>query len=1307
MVQRTLWYQKDSRRFEISQVELQARVEPLVILGEAGMGKSHLLKWLALQPTYSFCTARQLINRKDPRSLLGEATTLVIDALDEVSAGRDGDAVDTVLRQLSELSFPCFVISCRAADWRSSTGIGAIREHYEFAPLELHLEPFSEKQAEEFLAINLGNERAREVADHFCERGLAELLGNPQTLNLIADVAKAGALPVTRGQLFEKAVKVLQVEHRDERAHRELSQAAGLSAAGAAFATMILTGNEAIARKSRVNIVDGEIAMVDLAEIPNGTDVQLMLGTRLFRSDGVDRFTYLHRRVGEYLGARWLASIARTRRSRRRLLAMCHRYGRVPASLRGIHAWLARDPALFNEVIAADPMGIFEYGDAEDISTEQVRSLLKALQDRAEEHPYARGWNPQAVRGLARIELLGELRRLVVDRATPFSLRLLVIEAIRGSQVADKLKSELRTLVVDMHEKYAIRNASGEALIGVMDCEDWFKVLSELNDYGDEQSSRLAIELMTELGFDDFAEDFIACLVVAHCKRDGRTVGALWQAKERLPDGKLSGVLDCLSKLLPNLSSTSEKYDTHELCEFVYHLIVRRLEKQDVGARELWAWIEPLGGSNGYHQDSSQRVVDRICENQLLRTQLFRLVLLERSSDKALWQRQWQLSRALPGLVLTEDDVISLLQSFDAVDIGSEGWRDVVRLVRHDAEEGQAVRSVASNLASGDRELQIWLSELAIPVVTEWKREEEEKRRTRDDEQSRERDKLRASYLGNILEVRAGKFGALINLAKAYLRLFYDVADVPAHERITKWVGEDIWIAAREGFEAFLENNPLKPSAIEIIGSHLENKHWPAGHILVVALAERFRTGAGFEDLADEVLISGFFELHVSPIDKHAGLGDLAAAIADSLRDRGIWSQTVCDLIEPQLAAGRDRVVGLWELMNDRADTELGTQLAVEWLVKFTHLPAPIELELIQQLWGAGKTEELLRFTPRVSELGDVERRLNWTAVGLLLDFDEVVRNLEPSAIDRELLWHLRTFTGGRRGNGYSQKLSPAQLEWFISTFRALWPYVPYPSGGFSGDLNAWDATDYLSRIINLLASDASDDAASALRRLRIAAKDGYTAHLQHVIAENVQTRVDAHYVPPSLEAISAVANDRPPASVVDLQATMLDELAIVQARITSDDVDSWRGFFSDSGEPYGEERCRDHLLTLLRQGSEGIVLEPEAHVAADKEVDITCAAGVARVPIEVKGQWHPALWNAADTQLDRLYAGDWRAGGRGIYLVLWFGENVPPNKKLVGPGRSEAKPKSPEELEAALIGRSTAAKDGRVEIVVMKIARP
>lgn len=169
------------------------------------------------------------------------------------------------------------------------------------------------------------------------------------------------------------------------------------------------------------------------------------------------------------------------------------------------------------------------------------------------------------------------------------------------------------------------------------------------------------------------------------------------------------------------------------------------------------------------------------------------------------------------------------------------------------------------------------------------------------------------------------------------------------------------------------------------------------------------------------------------------------------------------------------------------------------------------------------------------------------------------------------------------------------------------------------------------------------------------------------------------------------------------MQAVVLDELAIVQTKIRSDDAESWRGFFDDNGKPYNEERCRDHLLGLLRQGDSRIRFEPETHVADDKEVDITCSVGTLRLPIEIKGQWHPALWTGADQQLDRLYTQDWRAEGRGIYLVLWFGERTD-NKKLQTLGRNQPVPNTPHVLREMLIANSRAAQEGRIDIVVLDI---
>lgn len=50
----------------------------------------------------------------------------------------------------------------------------------------------------------IGNEQALKVVDHFVNLGLEGLLGNPQTLNLISEVARSTQLPETLTQLLNK-----------------------------------------------------------------------------------------------------------------------------------------------------------------------------------------------------------------------------------------------------------------------------------------------------------------------------------------------------------------------------------------------------------------------------------------------------------------------------------------------------------------------------------------------------------------------------------------------------------------------------------------------------------------------------------------------------------------------------------------------------------------------------------------------------------------------------------------------------------------------------------------------------------------------------------------------------------------------------------------------------------------------------------------------------------------------------------------------------------------------------------------------
>ncbi|AJB48681.1 hypothetical protein RR32_11310 [Acinetobacter nosocomialis] len=109
MIKRTLWYQFDKEYLPVTQEDLPNMDNSLVILGEAGMGKSCLLEWLGSLDNFAYCTARQLLHRHKPSTLLNNKKVLVIDALDELSSSKDGDGIDLVLQKLGELDYPQFV----------------------------------------------------------------------------------------------------------------------------------------------------------------------------------------------------------------------------------------------------------------------------------------------------------------------------------------------------------------------------------------------------------------------------------------------------------------------------------------------------------------------------------------------------------------------------------------------------------------------------------------------------------------------------------------------------------------------------------------------------------------------------------------------------------------------------------------------------------------------------------------------------------------------------------------------------------------------------------------------------------------------------------------------------------------------------------------------------------------------------------------------------------------------------------------------------------------------------------------------
>ena len=1021
-VKRRLWYHTpNSEREELDEDDLLSRTEPLVILGEPGMGKSKLLQNLAEAAALPWCTARRLINRPDPRSLTGDRAPIVIDALDEVAAKREGDAIDLVLQTLGTLDYPRFILSCRVADWKAATSAEAIREQYRDAPLQLHLKPLDHREQLAILAAEIGNQRAEVLIEHFERYGL-DFLGNPQTLDLIARLPPDRPLPTGRGALFEQAIDTLRVEHRNTRGGSELACDAALDAAGAAFAGLILSGSANIVRHGSANLVEGDLQIAEVEEFDDG-NVARVINTRLF-AGGDDSFTYWHRRVGEYLGAAWLAKRADTPAKRRRLLQLFHAQKLVPASLRGLHAWLARDPRLADPVIAADPVGVIEYGDADTLTPQQSRAMLTALQRVTGENPAF--WMPGArARALVSSVPHNELDLLLRNKSAASGLRALLVEQLSDVALAQSFRKTLRDVLLDSKELFGIRLQAGDALAN-LNGEDWPKLIDDLRVQGDTEAKRLAFELMRAIGCPSFSDTQIVEVVLAYdgltaCpwpkRSDDGLVVRFWRFADGVPVDRLDGLLETLTAYVRELLPEHPGIEEHDLIGLAYKLILRRLEAGQVESLRLWTWLSRYGD---YRSEDGGRVEDWIKAHDDVRRAIYRSVILD-GSEKPIWKKVSRLQRVSAGLTPNEGDVVALLGALDPADRGDMRWRDVLQLIPHDGQTGAAAREAAKPFVAHDAQLRNWLERLAEPRVPDWKVKQETKARQRAAKRAAQFAEHRHDFLANLKAIRTGEFRYVYHLTLAYLKLFQDIGDDCApHERVAKWVGNDVAEAAHRGFEAFLTRQPVNPSAKRIAVLAANGRRFNAGRVIVAAFAERVRTRADpFADLPVERLMAGIFELWNSGIEDHAGLPNLRERIESELRKGGAWEAALRLYLTPQLKRRVRHVEPLYSLMRSEADAALAVGLAAEWLRSCPNLAAEAEEELIDRLLHSPRRAELRDIgDARRANAADDERRRNWDALQVLVDFEAASARLNEK-IEPALLWHIRA-----RVEGISASLS-------------------------------------------------------------------------------------------------------------------------------------------------------------------------------------------------------------------------------------------------------------------------------------------
>ena len=1319
-VPRILRFVADDREQQLRHDELLGLAANMVILGGAGIGKTKLLEELDCEKA-KFVTAQRLINHPQPRELVAGFDFLLVDALDEAAAYKAGEAVNRVLHQIERAGAPHFVLSCRAEDWQTATAGSLIAETFGHHPLEMTLMPFDDEQIEKFLEELVGAEAAAETIATYNERGFSSWLGNPQTLSMLADLIGEGQHPDSTTALFEGFVDLSLPE--TNRSRRSQNGDVGLEARkdilGGAFAALILSGKTALARPGAVPS-DDDLPLSDLVALPGGIELDAVSGNRLIRSyrGDSDRLTYSHRRLGEWLAARWLAKQARSEEVRDRLFAALITDGVVPASLRGLFGWLAGYAEFAEKVIDTDPMAVIEYADADILSEESAGTLLASLERVAKVDPYFIGWSRSRAKALVRGNQLDATLELMRDTSRNARLRILLAQQFKGEALSDQSAKTLRSLALNPKEFYAIRSVAAEAIVENLEPAEVSHFVEILRGQGSHDSTRLASHLLVYAGFDHFSDEQIVRTVMADCghticavpnEGEDRMAAKTWPMRAKIPDGRVDGVLEILAVYAESLLPEHRSIESSDIINLGDALISRRIALGDVEPSRLLSWLKAFGGRDSYDKDDKEAISGFLRENDAIRQAVQKLWLTSAETQKDFFWAAHRLHDLNHALALDDCDLAAFLGSLPA---DFQYWQEATRLIRHDADSGEQSRLAARRFANSDAEYEDFIDALLNPEKPEWQVEQEQRAAERDADRIERWSKFRDGMMEDEELIRQGRYGLILQAANVYFSRYADIHDLDLDARMDALCGRELLPAIRKGFDAFLNRLPPYPYAKEIAQSYAESKAWDARYVLLAGLAERFRTTGTIEPIVRDQLVAA--QLHVAhhALGHDDEWGDLQNAIWNSLTsDDEAFESYARLLVEPLLKNGDEIIMGLHELLRagKAANAALVEALAVDWLHRFPESHHRPEAELVDFLFSEGEHDSLKAIAEerlRMAEMTD-EKRRSWLAVNLLCNFEEAAAAITAEELaEPELFWTVRERAGARRPyDDTSDRFTSELAFWLVKHFRKVFPMVVRPDRVTSGDTNPWDATEAISRLIDRIGTDPSEDAEQLLEELA-SRDDGYQERLLAVLAEHRRSGAERKRATLSAAELAAILTHGPPQTLVDLQVRMLQLLDRVEAQARSSPTDSWVNFFRDDGmTPHGEERLRDRIIEMLQQHDHQIKFSPEKHLGEDREGDIACENDDLHLPIEVKGQWHRDLWRAADNQLAAQQACDYQAQGFGIFLVLWFGTK---GKPLVGPPRRSGvtKPKTPEDLELALAQTSEAARQGKIAIKVLDLSR-
>jgi hypothetical protein len=418
-----------------------------------------------------------------------------------------------------------------------------------------------------------------------------------------------------------------------------------------------------------------------------------------------------------------------------------------------------------------------------------------------------------------------------------------------------------------------------------------------------------------------------------------------------------------------------------------------------------------------------------------------------------------------------------------------------------------------------------------------------------------------------------------------------------------------------------------------------------------------------------------------------------------------------------RLSKAEEHADGLHELLTEQSFEPFLKNTALTFLREFPNAPAYRLGALLDAATGISEAHnDLLAIADDVVSgklFVDERQRDMWLTTAYLLSPANYEVELERCARTRRgLVFDLRDRGGfAMRGQPQDGAISLTLLEAMARLTGSLYPDAQHPSGAWSGDTNAWDASEHFRNLVDMISAMPTAAATNSLTRLTANPElASYRDNILHALANQRQRRRDTEYDRPDWpQTVKALSNGAP-ATVADLHALLVQQLIDVRTRIERENTDLYKSFWNIDSyarleNPRPEEACRDTLLALLKPLllPLGITAEPEVHMGGDKRADMSVAMPGRKILIELKRDYHSDVWTAVEGQLERYYAHDPEAKGFGVFCVFWFGDRRPSG--IPAPPGGSLGPCSASEMEQMLLDFMPPDYRSRLAIIVIDVS--